>query len=342
MKERYSIILSAVFIGMLLIPYSVAGFDTATVEELFYPRTQLVNLTSDMRLLLGDRVFSKVLVGDNNWLVYTGEGDLQDYQKLDAFTAEELLQLQVDLDALSATYTERGITLLIVIVPSKSTIYPERVPDQIPVIGSRSRLEQVMSSLRPSGTTLLPDMRPALNSAKTERDIYYATDTHWNDYGAYVGYTVIMNELQKTYPELAPHPMLDFEVMELGPESLDLSAIMGTALLTESKVNFVPLYHPQTSYKNINVEGCNLTFSHNPDKSLPDLVIYYDSFFFNVNTMLGEHFHNGVFVQHFTRGGLWNLSWVDEQSPDVVIIEFNERYLGHLLNFISQEKSALH
>jgi hypothetical protein len=54
--------------------------------------------------------------------------------------------------------------------------------------------------------------------------------------------------------------------------------------------------------------------------------------------MLGEHFQRGIFVQNFSGGGIWNLSWVDEQQPDVVIIEFAERYLDDLFKFIDPER----
>jgi hypothetical protein len=100
----------------------------------------------------------------------------------------------------------------------------------------------------------------------------------------------------------------------------------------------VAKYDKQTRYKTINLSRRKLTFSYNPDESLPDLVMYYDSFFFQVIPMLGEHFHNGYFIQNFSGGGLWNLSWVDEQQPDVVIIEMAERYLDDLPHFIEAEK----
>ena len=75
-----------------------------------------------------------------------------------------------------------------------------------------------------------------------------------------------------------------------------------------------------------------LSYIANPN--LPDVVVYYDSFFFNVIPLLGEHFQHGLYVQNYTGGGLWNLSWVDEREPDVVIIEFAERYLHDLPDFI--------
>ena len=338
MKDRYPFAFIVIFLGMLLIPLRTMAFDPIAIEESFYTRGRLINLTANLRYKLGDRVFPKVVVGENGWLIFTAEGDIQDYQKAESFTEEELATFQKDLDALSANYAERGITLLMVVVPNKNTIYPERVPSQIAVLGSESRLEQVTSYLQGHGQTQILDLRPALRAAKAEHEIYYATDTHWNGYGSYLAYSAIINELQKTFPNLVPRPVSDFKIVEREPETMDLAGNIGTTLLPESKIQFVPQYDQHTSYKTVNLGGRRLMFSYNADGSLPDLVMYYDSFFFTVNPLLGEHFHQGVFVQNYSGGGLWNLSWVDERQPDVVIIEFNERYLEDLPTFISPNR----
>ena len=338
MKERYPLVLIVVFLGMLLIPLRTLVFDPNAIEESFYGRSRLIHLTSNVRYRLGDRVFPKVIVGQNGWLIYTGEGDIQDYQKAEQFTKKELAQFRKNLDALSAAYAKKGITLLVIVVPNKNTIYPERVPAQVRVIGTESRLEQLTSYLQAHGKTQVLDLRPALTAAKGGHEIYYATDTHWNGYGAYLAYAAILNELHKTFPNLTPRPASDFKVLTAEPETMDLAGNIGTTLLPESKIQFLPQFDLHTSYKSINLGGRKLMFSNNTDTSLPDLVIYYDSFFFTVNPMLGEHFHQGVFVQNYSGGGLWNLSWVDERQPDVVIIEFNERYLEDLPTFISPEQ----
>jgi hypothetical protein len=295
----------------------------------FYPRARLIAWTSNLRLLIGDRVFPKVIAGDDGWLVYTAEGDIEDYQRVGLFSEEELAQFQKNLDALSAKYAERGIELIVVVVPNKNTIYPERVPSHVPVLGTESRLNQVIACLRARGNEQIVDLRPALIEAKTERQMYYATDTHWNDYGAYIAYAALLEAAG-----LTPRPLSDFEPITREPALLDLSDNIGATALPESKIQLTPLFDLRAAYKNINLGGRRLMFSYVSDESLPDLVIYYDSFFFNVIPLLGEHFQHGLYVQNYTGGGLWNLSWVDERHPDVVIIEFTERYLHDLPDFI--------
>ena len=338
MTRHYPKLLIAIFLGMLLLPLRTLVLDPYAIEENFYARSRLIALTSNLRLTLGDRVFPKVLVGDDGWLVYTAEGDLDVYQKSASFTEESLAQFQANLDSLSSTYAERGITLIVVIVPSKNTIYPERVPAQIPQIGSQSKLDQVAAYLSTHGETQILDLRPALLQAKTEREIYLATDTHWNDYGAYLAYSLLMERLSETHPNLSPRPLSDFAEQALEPEPLDLANVIGVTSLTESKLRLAPKFDLATSYKTINLGGRKLLFSYNPDETLPNLVIYHDSYFFNVNPMLGEHFHHGMFIQNFSGGGIWNLSWVDEQKPDVVVIEFAERYLDDLFKFIDPNR----
>lgn len=338
MKQRYSILFVLAFFGILVVQLRTLVFDPFAIEDSFYLRPHLVRWVANLRVSLGDRVFPKVLVGDDGWLVFTGEGDLDTYQRSAQFSNEELAGFQQNLDALAVDYAKRGITLLVIVPPSKNTIYPERVPTEIPVLGNQSKLDQMVTYLQQHGQTQIIDLRPGLLAAKQEREMYYATDTHWNDYGVYMAYSALMTELQKVYPNLAPRPLSDFKVVDGEPELMDLAENIGTTLLRESKVQFVANYDKQTHYKTINLSQRKLVFSSNPDESLPDLVMYYDSFFFQVVPLLGEHFHNGYFIQNFSGGGLWNLSWVDEQQPDVVIIEMAERYLDDLPHFLEPER----
>src|SRR5512141_551921 len=166
MKDRYyPIALIVVFIGMLLIPLRTLALDPNDIESSFYIRTRLITMIANLRYSLGDRVFPSAIVGNNGWLVFTAEGDIEDYQRSNLFSDDELVRFQQNLDALSAKYAERGIALLVIVPPNKNSIYPERVPTQIPVLGSESKLDQVVTYLQTHGQTQVIDLRPALMAA---------------------------------------------------------------------------------------------------------------------------------------------------------------------------------
>jgi alginate O-acetyltransferase complex protein AlgJ len=333
----YSRFFSMAFIGLLLIPLRTLALDPKLIEENFYGRSNLIEWTANLRLRLGDRVFPKVLVGEDGWLVYTAENDIESYQHADLFPEPELARIQQALDGLAARYAEQGITLVVVVPPNKNTIYPERVPAQIPVIGSESSLSQLVAYLQQHGQTQILDLRPALWAAREQQDLYYATDTHWNDYGAFIAYRQIMQVLSEQHPVLHAHPQSEFNVVSREPEILDLAGNIGTTLLTESKIQFSPSFDTHTTYKTVTVGGRRIQFSHNPDSKLPSAIVYHDSFFFRVIPLLGEHFSKGIFIQNYMGGGLWSLSWVEEQKPDIVIIEFSERYIHDLPLLIAPE-----
>ena len=328
--RTYQTLFITAFLVVLLIPLRALALDPHGIEENFYGRAQLLSFFADLRIRIGDRVFPKVVVGDNGWLVYTAENDIEGYQRADAFPDSELARIQQSLDRLTAQYAAQGTTLLVVVPPNKNTIYPERVPSAIPIVGAESSLDQLIGYLRAHGRAQILDLRPALRALKTEREIYYATDTHWNDYGAFAAYQEIMVALSPHVPALVAHTPADFEVLQRAPESLDLSENIATSLFPEQRVQFTPRFNSGTSYKTVTVGGRRIQFSHNPDAGLPTAIVYHDSFFFRVIPFLGEHFSEGIYIQNYMGGGLWSLSWVDEQRPDIVIIEFSERYIHDL------------
>lgn len=328
--RHYQGLFICAFVIVLLVPLRTLSLDPHAIEENFYGRPQLLTFFADLRIRIGDRVFPKVVVGDDGWLVYTAENDIDGYQQADAFSEAELARIQQSLDRLTAQYAAQGTTLLVVVPPNKNTIYPERVPVAIPMVGDESSLDQLIGYLRAHGQAQILDLRPALRLLKQEREIYYATDTHWNDYGAFAAYQEIMRTLSSHVPGLVAHPASDYEVLQRAPESLDLSENIATSLFPEQRIQFTPRFNSGTSYKTVTVGGRRIQFSHNPDAALPTAVVYHDSFFFRVIPFLGEHFSAGTFIQNYMGGGLWSLSWVEDQRPDIVIIEFSERYIHDL------------
>jgi alginate O-acetyltransferase complex protein AlgJ len=280
---------------------------------------------SDFRLAIGDRVFPKVLAGQDGWLFFTGEGAIDDYQNTNLFSDEELATIQQNLDALNSYYQKQGITLLILVAPDKHSIYPEYMPTAIPILGVQSRLDQLGAYLKAHSQVKFLDLRSSYSRESQSHQMYYKTDTHWTEYGVYLAYAETLKALG-----LSPHAYSDFTEISIGPKRLDLSTNTGSSLV-EEKFNLKFNFESRATLKTFNLDdGRRVNISYVGDPSLPRAVVYHDSFFFSVIPLLAEHFSQATYIPHFSGGGIWNLSWVDEQKPDYVIVEFSERYLNDL------------
>ncbi len=326
-EEKYSIFFIVIFIGLLILPLRGTALNIQALDGSFYGRDRLIALAVDFRILIGDRVFPKVIIGRDHWLIYTPENSLDDYQNAIPLSEGDLALIQKSLDDFSVHLRRQGMTLLVVIPPNKNTIYPEYVPGEIPIIGKESRLDQLLHYMEVNGQTRILDLRPALLQAKQNRQVYYATDTHWNEAGMFIGYHEIVVALEQDYPQLIPLPESDFRISPPRQENLDLAQNIGTDLIAENVVKFLPKFDSHTTFKSLALGQRKITLSYNPDPSLPKAVIYHDSFFFPIMPFLSEHFSRAVYIQNYLGGGLWNISWVEEEKPNVVILEFSERYL---------------
>src|SRR3974390_235411 len=94
------------------------------VNDRFGFRYQLVHWNSMARYALGISSAKEVVIGSDGWLFYTADQILEQHTGANVFDHDALehwvRQMEADRDWLA----ERGIRLLILIAPEKSTIYP--------------------------------------------------------------------------------------------------------------------------------------------------------------------------------------------------------------------------
>lgn len=306
------------------------------LDDGLWIRQILVSYYADLRLALGDRVFPKVLVGKDGWLVFTGERSLDDYQNSFDFPQEKLIKIQRGLTNLNRELESNKQILLLVIVPNKSTIYPESVPFEIQKVDERSRMDRLSAFLKKHGPPVFLDLRPVLKRVGQERQIYYKTDTHWNSDGAFVAYQAIIGKLQKDFPELKAKPRHQFKEVWSDPVMLDLAYNIGSDRLREPRLELIPTFATRMGVRQLPIGDRQVTMTWTNDESFPRLVMYHDSFGFPLIPLLGMHFRESVFIPHYSGSAAWQLNWIRQEAPDVVIIEFAERYLHDLERLLYQ------
>ena len=326
-NSKRNLIFVAILLALLLLPLKGSLSDLQALPESFFGRKQLITWTARLRYrLLDDQLFNHVLRSDEGWLVYSDEHNLADYQKSDVFTEAQLAQIQTNLTTLQQQLAQEGIRLYVIIPPNKDSIYPEKVPAEIPVIGSQSRLEQLVSYLQPQDGFPMLDLRPALLAARQHDPVYYATDTHWNATGSYVAYRQIADLLAKDFPMIIPHDLSEYQQASQ-TYSGDLNRIAGDLGLSEQIITLNPTFSQQVTQTETVENDIKILITETSDPNLPRAVIFRDSFFESIIPSLSTHFSRSVNVWSFA----YDPQLVAREKPDLVIFECTERYLQFLL-----------
>ena len=299
----------------------------------FILRNYSSHLLNTVRMnYLGEKIFSPVIIGKDNWLFF--EGDVDDFQRQNQFSNRQLEKIKQNLDAITRYLRSRQIYFLFVIAPDKESIYPEYVPDFLPQLEAKSRTDQVVSYVKSNGITNLLDLRAPLIIGKSTREVYFRTDTHWNDYGAFIAYTEILRAVQEHFPDVAAHSIGDF-MLEDREYSGDLAGLLSmSGIMREEYVMLMPSFTQMAKITSTEPQQQLSIYQNQMDTSLPRVVFIHDSFGVALEPLLAENFSPfaSKFYEIYNEPyRLVNYSLVDQQKPNIVILMVVERYLQTLL-----------
>ena len=260
-----------------------------------------------------------MLIGKEDWLYYTGENNIADYECTSPFTASELQSIRSRLLDWNDQLTDRGIKFYVVFAPNKETIYPQFLPDSVKPGAKSCRIDQVMQELRSTQMSVL-DLRDPLRSEARTTQVYHRTDTHWNAIGALRASREILSLIKKDFPQLTLPSLGDYQ-KKVQPISGDLAAFLPyDERFVEQSISLIPLAPHRAELE----EGADrMIISSIPESTLPGALVFRDSFSDALIPFLSEHFSRTVYAHSFSV----DLDLVDKEKPDIVIFELAQRYL---------------
>lgn len=278
-------------------------------------RNKLIAFNSELTSLLTGGTYmesTQVLLGKNNWLFYKTELDghpLWDYMGINHFTDDELVAIAANLVSMRDGFNALGVDFYVTALPNKEIIYEEYMPDTVARVDEVSRAEQLADYIWDNTDLVYVYPKQALLDAKAEGQIYYQTDTHWNQKGAFVGMQQLMHEAYGVEAKDLDSVSFDITSNDLAG---DLAVIGGVA----------DKYNIDTTY----------VF----DADTADKAQYRDE----VALVVGDSFSG--FLSTIAKGYYKEVHWIytkdftmsmlDEYDADVVIWESVERYMETFLN----------
>lgn len=311
-SKVYSVVFVALFFLILIAQLFVPDFDVKTISGNYLWRKNFISGYNTFKYEIGDRLFSIAVIGKDGGFYFTGDKSIPDYQKTDPINVSKMKRLTQLLVQLKKKTNENGGVFLLVIPPNKSTIYPQNMPDEIPVLGEISSLDRLLSYIDENSDVQTLDLRPALTQASIREKIYYQTDTHWNCHGAFYAYKEILIKLQTSYPEIISQLLSDFDIVPSENVKFDIISSLGINI-TESSQYLSPKFQTDFSVK-----------------KTPSLLILHDSFynacldkfmetaFEDINAMP----YNSAVVKDY-------IQLIEDEKPEIVIVEFVERFMEY-------------
>ncbi len=303
------------------------------LNDHFGLRSNLVKANAIVNLqVFGISPSEKVLLGKDGWFFYAADHAIEKYRGMRPFTEEQLQVITEGLERRQHVLEDQGIEFVVLFAPNKHTIYPEHIPDELYKIDTQSRLDQLVEYIQEHTDVLFVDPREKLLENKKENVLYLKTDTHWNELGSFIAYGELMSKIHDIYPEISPLHLDDFEIKNVECRAGDLAALI--FLRDEMKDSCMSLkYKHEYKHKPQSVNFANpkehtsLFAVGIEEHELKKVVVFRDSFFNALTPYFSEHFERSVYVWDYEP----HQYIIDEEKPDIVVLEILERFLDRLL-----------
>lgn len=274
-----------------------------------------------------------VIVGDDGWLFYVGhenndEDPLADYEGTNLYTIDELEIIAANMINARDFLASQGKEFVITMIPNKSRVYSEYMPDMCGDVSQECRLNQVYQYL--SENTDLTIVSPyndivAYKEAHPETQLYFKYDTHWNNFGAYVAAQSIARVWGFEMPDLDT-----VEQVYVDSDSYDLARMINLGDYLKEDAPIATAYSGHMAKVEIHSDG--MSFTGTVEQGTADnrkLFIIGDSFSALLFPYLACHFNSSQSDMYYN----YNYSSLESYDPDVVVFECVERYLNNMLHF---------
>lgn len=284
-------------------------------------KTELIDsyMTFKLQVLHDNPLPNRVLIGKEGWYFLGNQFNelLNDSFGNYPFSISELETIANNIKTIKDKLESKGIDFHIVVPPNKHRVYSEMLPYRISE--KPTRLETLNSYLKKEIDFEILDLRDTLISAKGKELLYYKTNTHWNDLGAFVGYQKTLNTLNLGVPTesisdytIEYKPIKRGDITEMINLKFNESAVFMSKKITSDITRLKSKRH-------------HLHFK-NPTKT-KKLVMYRDSFSNAWIQFFNESFGETIYF----RGYNINYGIINKEKPDVIVFEIIERELSTIL-----------
>ncbi len=357
-NSRIDIVFLSCFFVLLFIPMSHISQETTSQREnrslASYPRSfthkgintkfgeEFENWYNDR--FYGRRLFIKidewlkglfvqgnkdVLVGSDDWLFYKHDNSLNNYANKNILSETQLqhgLKYLTDIDQWCKKHHKKFYYLLI---PDKNKVYGEHIKNIQKLRPDTDGIGwQFVNYIKKNSDVNVIYLYDVLHNNKDKGLLFWKNDTHWNHFGAYIGYLDVMKNL-------GLNPIHVMAWQNIPYKAGDLSNMYPqTSQKYENLEYKEPLIDRKAKCNNKEISNRPLIDCKNSQKKLR-LLTMRDSFSSNLESYYAETFAHTKMIWDYTFSQ--NILKDIEKNYDIVILENVERYIPKILELTFPE-----
>lgn len=217
------------------------------------------------------------IFGKEDWLFFQNNADgssYHDYVGDNAFSEKEMLAIKKNLEAQKQKAEEAGAKFVLLIYPNKEIVYCDKMPSYIVREDETTRTDKLVAYLEDNSDIEIVYPKQRFMEQKDEIQLYYATDTHCNMLGCFVGLSEL---LKREYGKDLVLDVDDFDI-HLSDYTGDIGVMIGREdRYAIDTVYFLPRHKVKEE-----------------DKVDSSMILVGDSFSVFLNTESAYYFKNGV------------------------------------------------
>jgi alginate O-acetyltransferase complex protein AlgJ len=217
------------------------------IEQKLPARSGLIAFANSVRFLLTGGGGEQVRVGKSDWLFLTEE------MRFDADGSAHLATRADVLGTAARRLDLMGVKLVVALVPDKARVHSDHLKSSHYPEYNRSRYHDAVTAIRARNVTVVDLLEP-LAAGAVASDVYYRTDTHWNQLGAKLAADTIAKVVKNLGLTLTPTHFDTLPSGEAVQRPGDLIRLMGLESTPDSvrprADTEVPMVTKETSTSN--------------------------------------------------------------------------------------------
>lgn len=152
-----------------------------------------------------DEIAKPYLLGPNGWLFWSDTVEQYASQAVGRsfLTTGQAQNWTNYFASIRDGLAAEGVEFYVIVTPSTSSVYPEELPEWMQGITGSTSMDQFMAA---SGDLPVIDLRQTLIDAKddTEFHSFSWSNSHWTDFGGYIGWTQVAPCVNEMFPDQPP------------------------------------------------------------------------------------------------------------------------------------------